>query len=239
MARRRRTDSKTAVAYIRVSTARQVDEGLSLEQQERAVRAYADLRGLTLAAVVIESGVSASKPLASRPDGKRLVELLREHRAGSVVAVRLDRLFRDLGDCVATVADWERAGVALHLLDLGGQTVDTSTAMGRTFIALLAGVAEIEREKISERVSDAMAHKRAKGEKTGGSHRFGYRVAADGRTVVPFTPEQEIITRIKRLRSNGLSIREIRDRLEAAGVPSRGRRWHATTVSRILKAEAM
>jgi DNA invertase Pin-like site-specific DNA recombinase len=63
-----------------------------------------------------------------RPGGERLVELLRKRRVARIIAFKLDRLFRNCADCLANVEAWERAGIALHLIDLGGSAVDTSSA---------------------------------------------------------------------------------------------------------------
>ena len=59
----------TAIAYVRVSTEEQAAEGVSIDAQVAAVRAYATLRGLELVDVVIDAGVSAGKPLADRVGG--------------------------------------------------------------------------------------------------------------------------------------------------------------------------
>ena len=59
-----------AAAYIRVSTDEQARTGVSLEAQEEKLRAYCKMTGLDLVRVIREEGVSAAKPLASRPGGK-------------------------------------------------------------------------------------------------------------------------------------------------------------------------
>ena len=55
---------------------------------------------------------------------------------------------------------WDRADVALHILDMGGQAIDTSTAIGRMFLTMTAGFAEFERNQTSERTITAMEHKK-------------------------------------------------------------------------------
>ncbi|MFA9409810.1 MAG: recombinase family protein [Deltaproteobacteria bacterium] len=50
---------------------------------------------------------------------------------------------------------------------------------------------------------------------------------------------QRILSRILQLRECGLSIRAIADTLNEKGLPARGKRWHATTVARILAAHAI
>jgi len=139
-----------AVAYVRVSTEEQATEGISLEAQNHRVRAYCELRGLELVDIITDAGVSAGKPLARRDGGARLLHLIRRGEAVAVVAFKLDRLFRNCADCLTVTATWDRSGVALHLIDLGGQAVDTSTAMGRFFLTVMAGAAEMERGLVAE-----------------------------------------------------------------------------------------
>lgn len=220
-----------AVGYLRVSTDEQVAEGVSLAAQEAAIRAYASLRGFDLVDVVIDAGVSGSKALAKRAGGQRLLDVLRRERV-AVISFKLDRIFRNARDCLAVTADWDRRGVALHLVDMGGQTVDTSTAMGKFFMHLLAGVAEMERNLISERTRTALRHKKAKGERIGDSAPVGFTF--DGDAIVPHKDEQRAVALALELRDGGCPVREIAARLNASGIKSRGTRWHPTTVARIL-----
>jgi len=228
----------SAVVYCRVSTREQALEGVSLAAQEAALRAYCTLRNLDVAAVVVDAGVSGGKPLATRDGGRRVLDLVESGAVGSVVAYKLDRLFRDACDCLAVTAEWDRQEVALHLVDLGGQSIDTSTAMGRFILTVLAGAAEMERNQIRERTAAALAHKRSKGEKTGGRCPFGYRLAADGVHLETDDDEQRVIALVSALRADGLSLRAVAERLNADNVPARGKRWHTTTVARVVARTA-
>lgn len=224
-----------AVGYLRVSTDEQAAEGVSLAAQEAAIRAYAALRGLDLIDVVVDAGVSGSKALSKRAGGQRLIDVIRRERV-AVVAFKLDRVFRNARDCLAVTADWDRRGVALHLVDMGGQTVDTSTAMGKFFMHLLAGVAEMERNIISERTRMALGHKKAKGQKIGDAAPVGFKF--DGDAVVPDEDEQRAVALALELRDRGCSVREVAARLDASGINPRGKRWHPTTVARLLRRTA-
>lgn len=226
-----------AICYIRVSTAEQATEGVSLEAQEAAVRAYCTMRGLKVVEVVVDAAVSAGKPLDRREGGQRVLEAVRRGDVSAVVAYKLDRLFRDCADCLSVTATWDRRDVSLHLVDLGGQAIDTATAMGRFFLTVMAGAAEMERNLIRERTTAALAHKAAKGERVG-QIPFGSQVAACGVLLVPLEVEQAVIRAILEARALGLSYRAIADSLNADSVPARGTRWHPTTVSRILKRAA-
>jgi site-specific DNA recombinase len=226
-----------AILYRRVSTTEQAEEGVSLATQEEMLRAYCTLRKLEIVAVVTDAGVSGSVPLRDRQGGALVAAAVDTREAGAVVAVRLDRLFRDAADCLAETADWDRNGVALHLVDMGGSSIDTSTSAGRFMLTVLAGVAEMERNRIRERTREAMAHKKARGELVG-SVPFGYRLAGDGVRLEPEPAEQETIGKVLELRSSGLAIRTIAQRLNGDGVTARGKRWHPTTIHKLLTRAA-
>ena len=113
-----------AIAYIRVSTDRQGD---SLELQAAKVAAYCAMRELELVEVVEDETVSGSIALAKRPAGRTLAEAMKRHGATNVVALKLDRLFRDAADALGQTKAWDKGGISLHLCDMGGSAVDTSS----------------------------------------------------------------------------------------------------------------
>ena len=128
-----------AVAYLRVSTNEQAESGLGLESQNSRIRAYCTMRNLDLIEAITDAGVSGGKPLASRDGGKRLLAMIRQLKADAVVMLKLDRMFRNAGDCLTTIEQWERSGIALHVVDLGGNAIDTTSAAGRFMLVVLAG----------------------------------------------------------------------------------------------------
>ena len=229
-------NGQTVVAYVRVSTEEQALEGVSLDAQEARIRAYCTMRGFALADVVIDAGVSAGKPLASREGGRRVLELLRSRKVAGIVALKLDRLFRNAADCLATVETWDRSGISLHLVDMGGQTVDTSGAMGKFFLTVMAGAAELERNQIRERTSMAMQHMASRGEYTGGEARYGYAVDAAG-ILAPVESEQAVIALARDLRAAGLSLRAVAAELAHRGHVGRtGKPFVACAVSAMVEA---
>src|SRR6266576_5058844 len=72
--------------------------------------------------------------------------------------MKLDRLFRDAEDALRQTKAWDRTGISLHLVDIGGQSMNTGSAMGRMFLTLMAGFAELERNLIAERTTAVLAH---------------------------------------------------------------------------------
>ena len=230
------TTNKQAVGYIRVSTEEQATEGVSLEAQELALRAYAAMRGFELVELVRDEGVSAGKALAAREGGRRVLELVRGRKVAAVIGWKLDRLFRDCADCLTVTKDWDRRSVSLHLVDLGGQAVDTSSAMGRFFLTVMAGAAELERNQVRDRTAAAMQHKAHKGEHTGGRVPYGYQL--EGERLVEDAAEQAVLAVAMAAHAEGLSLRAIGRRLAEHGfTPRTGKSWHASTVRQIVKRE--
>jgi DNA invertase Pin-like site-specific DNA recombinase len=227
-----------AVLYIRVSTDEQVDHGISLDAQEAKLRAYCELRSLEVAAVVCDAGVSAGKPLISREGGNQVIELVQRKQVQAVVAFKLDRLFRNCADCLTTTEQWDKKGVALHLVDLGGQTLDTSSAMGRFFLTVMAGAAELERGLVIERTTAAMAHKKALRQRVGDIP-YGYELADDGVTLKEYESEQALIEAVREAHCRGLSQRAIVAELARQGFTTRkGTPLRLTQVQRLLKAHS-
>ena len=224
--------ANTAVGYIRVSTDEQATSGLSLEHQEQRIRAYAEANGLTLVKIVRDESVSAGKSLADRRGGRAVLDILTAGTARHVVALKLDRLFRSTVDALTASDAWNKAGVGLHLVDHGGQSINTASAVGRMFLTMLAGFAEFERGLIRERTKAALATKKTRGEAVSGPT-LGFD--RDGDRLVENAAEQALIRRIHALRTKGASFHVIADTLNAEQVPTKrgGSSWYASTVRNI------
>jgi site-specific DNA recombinase len=228
---------RKVAGYIRVSSEEQSREGSSLPAQRARIEAYCTMRALDLVEIVEDPGVSASKALAARAGGRHLLEILRRRRVSGIVAFKLDRLFRNCGDCLTNVESWDRAGVALHLIDLGGSAIDTSTAAGKFFLTVMAGAAELERNQISERTSAVLRHKASRGEYTGGEPPYGFRVGSGGVQLVEDPGEQRVIARARELRVARVSLRRIAAQLAAEGMASRvGRPFAIIQIQRLVAA---
>ena len=181
-----------AVAYARVSSKRQAEEGVSLDAQVERLLAYAEFRGLELDPedIYIDDGVSAAIHLWSRPAGRKMRETIYQERVGHVLALKMDRLFRDVQDCLGSVDELRGIGVDIHILDQDGGTLDTSTSMGRFFLTTIASLAELERGQISERTKIAMKHLKDNAKVFTGPI-FGWD--RQGNDIVPNWREQDII----------------------------------------------
>jgi len=222
-----------AVCYIRVSTEEQAREGVSLEAQEERLRAYCKMGGLEIVEMIREEGVSATKPLRERPGGEILTRLINTGKANSVVALKLDRLFRNAEDALQQTREWDKKGVTLHLVDMGGQALNTQSAMGRFFLNVMAGFAELERNLIAERTATALNHKKKNLEAYSPTP-LGFERIED--TLRKDKREWEIVDYIFQLREEGLSYWKIAEDLNNRGIKGkRGGKWYAGTVRYIIQ----
>jgi DNA invertase Pin-like site-specific DNA recombinase len=211
------------VAYVRVSTDKQADRGVSLEAQRAKVRAYSDLYALELVDVIEDAGFSAKA--LERPGLERALGMLRSGQAEALLVVKLDRLTRSVRDLGQLVEDYFADADGPALLSVSEQ-IDTRTAAGRLVLNVLGAVSQWEREAIGERTSAAMQHKASRGEYIGGDAPFGYRLAQDGR-----------LREARVLRASGLSLRAVAARLEGLGHRTRtGRAFAPVQVARMVAA---
>ena len=130
------------------------------------------------------------------------------------------RVFRSALDALQVCNQLQQRGVALHLLDLGGDV--TGNGMAGLFMKIAAAFAEFERERISERVRDVKADQRSRGRYLGGKVPFGYRV--EGGMLVPVPEQQAAVKTMVRLGRQGTSLRKVADAVKLK---------HGLTVSRM------
>lgn len=226
-----------AIAYCRVSSVEQV-EGTSLAAQEEQIRAYAKLKGIRLERVFSDMGVSGGKPISERPEGKKLVETIESGGVSTVIILKLDRAFRNVVDCLQSVDAWEEKRIALHIVDLGGNSIDTTSPAGRFMLTVLSAAAEMERGLINDRCNNGRAARKAEGKRIG-EIPFGYALAPDGKTLVESGEEQRAIRLARKLKRQGHSANGIAQELNRRGIPTKkGRAWTHVQVTRLLKRAA-
>jgi DNA invertase Pin-like site-specific DNA recombinase len=216
-----------AVAYYRVSTARQGRSGLGIEAQRAAVTRFAEAEGYELTAefVEAESGKGADA-LDRRP---QLAAALAAGRAGRcpVIVAKLDRLSRD----VAFIAGLMAQRVPFIVAELGA---DADPFM----LHLYAALAEKERRLIGERTKSALAARKAQGARLG-NPRNAREAAALGRRVQVADAHAfaaNVLPIVESLRASGIrDLRRLAAALNDRGVrTARGARWHVSNVKNLI-----
>jgi DNA invertase Pin-like site-specific DNA recombinase len=221
-----------AILYVRVSTADQVETGVSLDAQTERLLTYAKLNNLEVIGILREEAISGSIPLNERPEGAKLAELVATGQVKHVVSLKLDRLFRNSIDALTTTQTWDKKGVALHLTDMGGSSLSTNSAMGRMMFAMMSAYAEFERNLTAERTTQALAHKKANNQAYSPTP---YGKDRDGERLTDNKQEQTVISKMRSLRDEGFSLRGIAEHLNSNGIASKqGKQWHASSVRYVI-----
>lgn len=210
--------SKIAYCYARVSTQMQVDDGVSLDAQEKQLRHAAESQGYEVH-ILREEGRSG-KSITGRPVLTRALADLDDNKAEALFVTRLDRLARSTRDFLSIVDRSHKYGWRLALLDLG---LDTATYQGRFVVTIMSAMAEMERGMISLRQKDVHQDRKDNGK-------------VWGIDLGPLPLVDVIIkNRINTERSAGLSYKSIADNLNKDEVPTvlGGKSWYPSTVRNI------
>src|SRR5436309_2636548 len=114
-----------AIGYVRVSTDRQAELGVSLEAQEAKIRAMATIHSAELLEVIVDGGESAKS--LNRPGLQRLLALINSGQVQAVIVAKLDRLTRSVKDLCNLLELFEKRKVALISV---AESLDTASAGG-------------------------------------------------------------------------------------------------------------
>ena len=150
-----------ALAYVRVSTAEQVETGASLDAQRATLVVEAERRGWAVE-VVADEGKSAKS--LNRPGLQSALVRLDAGQADFLMAIRLDRVSRSVSDFAGLLDRAAKKGWDLALLS---PNIDTSDPAGRFTANVLASAAQYERELIGVRTREGMAQRRSEGVRLG------------------------------------------------------------------------
>lgn len=169
----------TNILYTRVSSAAQ-----TVEAQRQAM-----MQGTTFDKEFTDEGVSGAILAASRPGFAALLNYARDGDTVHVYAV--DRLGRDAIDVQTTIRLLLAKGVSVNVRGLGL----IGKGVGELIVAVLAQVAEMERNRIIERTAHGREVARASLAATGKTHRgkdsLGRPAAADAATVSAWRTENK------------------------------------------------
>jgi len=222
------------IGYARVSTERQAEEGLGLEVQEAAIRAWARAHHHRLIGIVRDEGVSGTLEAEEREGLTEALNAAAEGRADALVVLRLDRLARSLTVQEAALVQAWRAGARVFTTESGEVLADDPEDPMRTFVRQVMGAAaQLDRAMIASRLRAGRKLKAERGGFAYGAPRYGTR-AEDGELVAE-PAEAEAVAYARKLRRKGESLRGICAALSEAGHrPKRGGTWHPAVVARIL-----
>ena len=193
------------IAYLRVSHTESLN-GTSIETQEKRCRAFAELHNFSIDKVYTEV-VSGGVEFRKRPIFQKV---LSELKSGSKLVVsRLDRLSRKVIDTLKLVDDFKREHKEICITDIGNIHKD---GVSKVFVTILASLAEIERENISQRIKASKKIAKDDRKYLGGYTEFGYKV--ENKKLVPDEKEFIVLQSMVNLRKSGLGYRRISDEIK-------------------------
>jgi site-specific DNA recombinase len=220
---------KHAVGYVRCSSEEQRVNGISLEVQEAKLRAWATLHDVTIT-IEVDAGISG-KSTHNRPALKRCLAAMRP--GAILVTCDLSRLSRRTIDALQIAELLAKRGAELVSLK---EQIPAGPA-GKLILAVLASLAEIERDQVSTRTKAAMSYLADQGRYLGGRAPYGYQLAEDGETLAEVPDEQSVIAEVRAIRSASpsISLRTIANMLGERGVLSRsGKAFAPSTIAAML-----
>ncbi len=215
------------IGYARISSTavkkgaiRIEGENNSIEVQIKNITEYCKFKNLNLKEILIDEDISGGTEFATRPGGKKAMWYLSQG-VKTIVATKVDRMFRDTSDALLTVKDFNKREIDVHYSDMGGATFSTKTAVGRLIFTMVVANAEFEKDTAGERTNGQVYC----------SHLLGFD-NIEGK-LVPNPKEQEIIQYIK---SSELNPAQLAFKLNDMGYRAKkGGKFFRSTVQNIIE----
>ena len=240
----------SAVAYCRVSSEKQ-EKDETIQNQIDFAENYCKLHNINLTRIYQDDGVTGTLPLEERTAGYELLQDAKKGKFNLVLVFKLDRLGRATRIILNAIHELDGIGIKVRSMS---EPFDTSDASGRFLMTILAGVADLERSNILQRMELGTARAAKEGKYLGGHTPYGYCVNDEGYFEPNYDPipnigmnEVEVIQLIYDTALEGLSTIKIADKLNALGVPTLytlrkvktkkpNLKWLGSTIYRILKS---
>lgn len=212
------------VLYARVSSDDQRDRQ-TIQAQIVFAKKYCDLHQIRLDHIYKDDGITGTIPLDARPAGKELMRAARDGKISTVLIFKLDRLGRNTRVILNAVHDLDDTGAKVKSMT---EPFDTNDASGRFLLTILAGVADLERSNILQRMSLGADRVAREGKWLGGLAPYGYYKGNDGYLHINDAPpagggmsEKQVIEFIYRqLGDEKVTCQQIADKLNALHVPT-------------------
>jgi site-specific DNA recombinase len=222
---------KKCYGYIRVSTNYQVDDGFSLEFQEKEIRNYVKTNNCELIKIFFDKGKSG-REMNNRKELQNVLEIMK--KGDILLFYSLSRLSRSARDYHNIKDKLEDKGCSFVSIK---EKLETVTPMGKCFAGMTALMDELESNNISERVKDGMKMKKEKGERIGRIP-YGWKtINGQGTELIEDEEKQEVIKTIKKMREEKITSVKVIKYLEDNKIPppKASKKWYPSTIGMIVK----
>lgn len=158
----------TAAIYLRQS--KEKKDSVSIEAQLEKCKIICQLNGWEF--ISYDDKGKSGKDL-NRPAFKQMMKDIESGKVKHIVCYRLDRISRSMADFSNLIVSLEQFGVDFISAT---ENFDTSTPLGRAMVNIIMTFAQLERETITERVTDNYYYRGNLGYWPGGTAPYGYRL---------------------------------------------------------------
>ncbi|ETI69796.1 recombinase family protein [Neobacillus vireti] len=188
----------------------QATEGYSISAQLQTLRQYANLYGWQISEEYVDEGISG-KDIKGRHAMQRLIADVEKGKFQAILVWKISRLSRNMLDTLMLLDKFEEYDVKFISYS---ENFDTSSPIGKLVIQLLASIAEMERNTLSENVKLGMTQRAKEGNWNGGVI-FGYDSVEKELVINP--QEAEIVQLVFTLYVEGKGLKAITNYLNKAG----------------------
>lgn len=223
---------KRVFVYVRVSTTEQAEEGYSLGEQEDRLRKYCEAMDWVLVKVYTDGGFSGAN--MDRPALKEMIKAIEKGDADVVLVDKLDRMSRSQFDTLYLIQEvFTKHNVAFVSR---AEAFDTSTPFGRAMVGILAVFAELERERIKERMSEGREGRAKEGKWRGSNAPTGY----DYNKVTGFLEvnkyEAEQVKLVYEMFNARTPVYTIMNRMNSKGYRAKDSEWKESKIKGIVES---
>ena len=227
-----KTQTKQAIGYIRVSSAQQAQEGVSLEAQQAKIEQWCLANGYELVNVFKDEGISG-KRMDTRQGLQDALATLK--RGNAFVFYSMSRVARSTKDMlsIGELITKKKADMVSVI-----ENFDTTTATGKMMFQMLAVLAEFERNLVGERTATVLQNKKANRQVYTNQTPYGFK-AVNGR-LEQVKQEVKVVAEIQQARANGQTLQAIADNLNLRGIPTKtNKQWRPATIHLLLQRTAL
>ncbi|MGD6899304.1 recombinase family protein [Bacillus infantis] len=217
--------------YIRVSTEEQAKEGYSISAQKQKLIAFCNSQEWELQSVYVDEGISAKD--MNRPQLQQMIKDIKDGQIECVLVYRLDRLTRSVLDLYTLLQTFDKYGCKFKS---STEVFETTTAIGRMFITIVAAMAQWERENMGERIALGFAEKVRQGKYALNFRPIGYNLDLKTGKLTINEDEAQIIKLIYKMYIDGYGGNRICKYLNSQGITTKaGNKWNNKPLMEILK----
>ena len=189
-----KTKQKTAFAYLRVSTLKQVEEGESIDAQLTAIKKYADYEGIEIVKVFRDEGASGKSVTGRAEFSAMLNEIKRGAGVDYVIVFKLSRFGRNIADTMVSLQTIQDYGANLVCTE---DKLDSSDTKDKLMFTIMAAFAEMERENILVQTMAGRKQKASDGMWNGAQAPFGYTIKkVDNGSILELNEDEAEIIRL-------------------------------------------